>query len=61
MINPKNNDEECFKWAVIVSLHHEDIKQNPERISLLKYYQDQYNWSGLEFLLTIQKIGKFDR
>ena len=24
IINPKNeNDEECFKWAVIAALHHE--------------------------------------
>ena len=61
VINPKNNDEQCFKWAVIAALHHEDIKQNPERICLLKYYEDQYNWNGLEFLLEIQKIGKFER
>ena len=26
VINPKNeNDEECFKWAVTVALHHEEI------------------------------------
>ena len=60
VINPKNNDEECFKWAIIAALHHEDFKQNPEIISLLKYYEDQYNWNGLQFLLAIQKIGKFE-
>ena len=59
MINPKNNNEQCFKWAVIAALHHEEIKQNPERISLLQ--QDQYNWNGLEFPLAIQKISKFEK
>ena len=43
VINPQNKDEECFKWAVIVALHHEDIKHNPERISLLRPYDNQYN------------------
>ena len=41
VINPKNNDEKFFKWAVVSALHHEDIKQHSERISLLKYYEDQ--------------------
>ena len=61
MINKKNNDEKCFKWAVIAALHHEDIKLHPERISLLQHYEGHYNWNGLEFPLAIQKIGKFER
>ena len=33
VINPKNeNNEECFKWAVTVALHHEEIGKNPQRI-----------------------------
>ena len=61
VINSKNNNEQCFKWAVIAALHHEEIKQNPERISLLQHYEDQYNWNGLEFPLAIQKISKFEK
>ena len=34
VINPQNKDEECFKWAVIEALHHKEIKNHPERISL---------------------------
>ena len=41
-INPKNNDEQCFKWVVVAALHHEDIKHHPERISLLQHYKVQY-------------------
>ena len=30
VLNPQNKkDEECFKWAVIAALHHEDIKKDP--------------------------------
>ena len=61
MINPQNKDEECFKWAVIAALHHEEIEHHPERISLLQHYAGQYNWSGFESPLAIQKIGKFER
>ena len=61
VINPKNNDEKCFKWAVIAALHHEDIKHHPERTSLLQHYEGQYNWNELEFSLAIQRISKFER
>ena len=36
VINPKNEDEECFKWAVVAALHCEEISVNPERISKLR-------------------------
>ena len=61
VINPQNKDEECFKWAVIEALHHEDIKHHPERISLLRSYENQYNWKGLEFPVSIKKIDKFEK
>ena len=61
VINPQNKDEECFKWAVIEALHHQDIKHHPERISLLRPYQNQYNWKGLEFPASIKKIDKFEK
>ena len=61
MINPRNKDKECFKWAVIGALHHEDIKHHPERISLLRSYEKQYNWKGLKFPVSIKKIDKFEK
>ena len=61
VINPQNKDEECFKWAVIGALHHEDIKDHPERISLLRPYEKQYNWKGREFPTSIKNIDKFEK
>ena len=60
VINPQNKDEECFKWAAIAALHHEEIKNKFERISLLKPYENRYNWKGLEFPVSIKKIDKFE-
>ena len=30
IINPQNDDEECFKWAVIAALEWTNIKSHPE-------------------------------
>ena len=61
VINPQNKDEECFKCAVIEALHHEEIKHHSERISLLRPYEKQYNWEGLELPVSIKKTHKFEK
>ena len=32
-INPKNNDDKCFQYALNVALNYEKIKKDPQRIS----------------------------
>ena len=61
VINSQNKDEKCFKWVTIAALHHEEIKHHPERISLLRPYENQYNWKGLEFPVSIKKIDEFEK
>ena len=62
VVNPKNeNDEECFKWAFIAALHYADIRSHPERISNLARFEDYYDWSGLEFPLSIKGISEFEK
>ena len=62
VINPKNEkDEECFKWAVIASLHHEEINSHPERTSKLEPYSNLYNWKGLKFPVPVNQIEKFEK
>ena len=46
IINPQNNDEECFKWAFITADNWMDIKFNPERVSNLRKFTGNYDWSG---------------
>ena len=49
-INPENTmDNECFKYAIIAALHHQEIGRNPQRISKLKPFIDNYNWKDIEF------------
>ena len=56
--NPHNDDEECFKWSVIAA---ENIgMKDPQRVSNLRKFPDNYEWSGLEFPVSIKDIGKFE-
>ena len=61
MMNPQNKDEGCFKCAVIAALHHEEIEKDYQRISKLRPYENQHNWKGLEFPVSIKKIDKFEK
>ena len=60
MINPQNGDEECFKWAIITVDKWMDINSHPEQVSNLREFTDNYDWSGLEFPVSIKGIGKFE-
>ncbi|XP_057296278.1 uncharacterized protein LOC130625239 [Hydractinia symbiolongicarpus] len=61
IINPKNeDDDECFRWAIIAALNHDKIDNHPERISTFKKY-DNYNWNGLSFPMPLNKIDLFER
>ena len=61
VINPQNKDEECFKWAIITTLYHEEITKDRQRISKLRPYENHYNWEGLEFPVSIKKIDRFEK
>ena len=48
-VNFKNNDNKSFQYAVTVALNYQNIKNNPERISKIKHFIDQYNWKEISF------------
>ena len=60
IINPKNEDQECFKWAVIAASRWEEINNNPERISKLKRFEKDFDWSGIGFPVSVKDISKFE-
>ena len=59
-INPKNNYDNCFQYALIVALNHKQIKNHLKRISNLKRFIDQYNWKGINFLSQKEDWKKFE-
>ena len=58
IVNPHNDNKECFKWSVI-TVEKVGMK-DPQRVSNLRKFKDNYDWSGLEFPVSIKDIGKFE-
>ena len=59
-INPKNNDDKCFQYAVTLALNLDNINKHPQRISKIKPFIDQYNWKDIDFPLTNKDWRKLE-
>ena len=60
IINPKNSDLERFKWAIIAAMRWEEIGRDPQRISKLKRFEFDFNWTGIGFPVSFRDIKKFE-
>ena len=60
ILNPKNLDEKCFKWAVIAALKWGEIDSYSERISKLRHYENEFDWSGMKYPVSDKDISKFE-
>ena len=61
-MNPKNLiDSNCFQYAIIAALCHQDISNNPERITKLKPFINNYNWKDINFPAGPDDWNKFER
>ena len=59
-INPKNNDDKCFQYAVIEALDYQSIKNDLQRISKIKSFTDEYNWKEINFPSYKKDWKKFE-
>ena len=59
-INPKNNDDKFFQYAVTLALNIDNIDNHPERISKLKPFISQYNWKDIDFPPINKDWKKFE-
>ena len=64
IINPKNNDDKCFQYALTVALNYEQIKKDPLRISFAdpqkKSFINQYIWKERNFPSHQKDWKKFE-
>ena len=60
-INPKNNDDKCFQYALTVALNHEQIKKDQQRITKIKPFIDQYNWKEIDFQSHGKDWNEFEK
>ena len=59
-INPKDNDDKCFQYAVTLALNLDNIDNHPERISKIKPFINQYNWKDIDFPPTNKDWRKLE-
>ena len=59
-INPKNNDDNCFQYALTVALNYQSIKSHPERISKIKPFINQCNWNVINIPSYKEDWKKFE-
>ena len=59
-INPKNNDDKCFQYAVTLALNLDKIKKGPKRVSKIKPFIETYNWKDIDFPSTSKDWKKFE-
>ena len=58
-INPKNNDDQCFQYAVTLARNLDKIKKDPQRVSKIKPFIEKYNWKDIDFPSTSKDWKKF--
>jgi len=60
VINIQNKDDnQCFKWSVLRHLH--PCKNHPERLSSLREYENNLDFTGIEFPVKIDDISTFEK
>ena len=59
-INPKNNDDKCFQYAVTLTLNLDQIKKDPQGVSKIKPFIEKYNWGDIDFPSTSKDWKKFE-
>ena len=59
IINLKNEDDECLKWAITRALN--PVENHPERIDReLREASKVLNWRGLKFPVNLSDFNKFE-
>lgn len=59
VINVKNTDNQCFKWAVLAALHP-NVKK-PNRVTNYVRFQNELNFRNITFPVTLNQLSKFEQ
>ncbi len=60
VINMKNSDDQCFKWAVTRALN--PVDKNPKRITKeLRKQAEEFNWDGITFPTKVKDIPIWEK
>ncbi|KAF4518575.1 hypothetical protein B566_EDAN015733 [Ephemera danica] len=57
VINPHNEDQQCFKWAILAKFAND----HANRIQNLQAFEGEYDWKKINFPTTLKDINKFEQ
>ena len=55
-LNIQNNDEKCFLWSILASLHPVQHRNHPDSVWKYKVYERELNMSLIKYLVDIKDI-----
>ena len=61
IINIKNQDDECLKWALLSALHPVEHGSHPDRVWKYKPYENELNFAGVGFPITLKDIPNVEK
>lgn len=63
VVNLKNTYDECFKWAILSALHHDEVyRKNRNKVNdaaSYLYWKNELNFDGINFPVHLNQINKF--
>ncbi|CAG9769728.1 unnamed protein product [Ceutorhynchus assimilis] len=61
VLNIQNSDQKCFLWSVLAHLYPVVTTQNANRLSNYLPFENQLDFTGLEFPIKLKDVGKFEQ
>jgi len=61
VINVKNEDAQCFKWAILSAIHPVDGKDHPDRVTKYVKYENELEFGDIEFPVDVDRVSKFEK
>ena len=59
-INPKNNDDKCFQYAITLAVNLDKMKKDSQSVSKIKPFIEKCNWEDIYFSSTSKDWKKFE-
>ena len=61
IVNVRNNDNKCLEWALLSALHPVEHGSHPDRVSKYKPYENELNFAGVGFPITLKDIPNVEK
>ena len=59
-INIENDDEKCFLWSILASLHSVQCRNHLDRVSKYQKFEHELNMFGIQYLVDKKILGKLN-